>query len=554
VTQQDLLPVKFVNLGIVAFSSGAIVMALEIAGSRIITPIFGSTTYTWGILIGVILTGLAVGYHLGGKIADKNPSFEKLCSIIFSSGLFIAFIPFISQDIIGFFIREFSNSIYANFISTLILFGLPSILLGFVSPYVIKLGTKTLKKLGNVSGILYSLSAAGSILGTFLTVFALIPFFDIKYLILSLGIALMVASLIGLKIFPKIIVGSIITLLVVSVITQGAVSFSSPNVIIEKETPYSNLRVVDENDFRTLYLNGAIHSSMDLDEPNKLVLDYTKSFHLAELFNPDFERVLFIGGGGFSGPKNFLATYPNILVDVVEIDPDVIDIAEKYFALPDDPRLQVFNDDARQFLVNNDEKYDVIILDAYSRFNIPFHLMTIEYYQLLFDKLSLRGVIVSNFIGTLEGNNSDLFKSTYKTMNQVFPDLNVFPANVKNTDYRQNIIIIAFKNELDISINEISKLKIECQIDNELECVNILENYYKPIVPDVTTILTDQFSPVDSMLGLDRGQTDFYTEIQNKKTNFQNFWENDLIIKLGLMLALFAWAPNIRKIWKGSFV
>lgn len=551
-TQQQFHSVKFWNLASVAFSSGAIVMALEIAGSRIVTPIFGSTTYTWGILIGVILTGLTVGYHLGGKIADINPNFQKLCSIIFSTGLFILFIPFISQDLIGFFIRELSNSVYANFISTLILFGLPSILLGFVSPYAIKLGTKTLKKLGNISGNLYSLSTAGGILGTFLTVFALIPFFEIKYLILSLGIALMTVSLIGLKIIPKIIVGFIITLLVVSVTTQGAASLSSLNVIIEKETPYSNLRVVDENNFRTLYLNGVIHSTMNLDNPNKLVLDYTKSFHLAKLFNPDFEKVLFVGGGGFSGPKNFISTYPDTLVDVVEIDPDVIDVAEKYFALPNDPRLQIFNDDARQFLVKNDDKYDVIILDAYSRYDIPFHLMTIEYYQLLFDKLSSGGVIVSNFIGTLEGNNSDLFKSTYKTMNQVFPDLYVLPANVKNTDYRQNIMIVALKNKLDYGINEISKLKIDCQIDNELECVDILENYYKPIVPDETTILTDQFSPVDSMLGLDIDQTDFYAEIQNKKIDFLNFWTNDFIVQLGLILALFAWAPNIRKIWKSA--
>jgi len=120
-TQKQIDTKKMFFLASIAFSSGAIVMALEIAGSRIITPVFGSSTTTWGILIGIILTGLTLGYFFGGRISDSKPSFEKLCSIVFSTGLFILFIPFISQALIGFFIEIMPTSSTATFFSTLIL-------------------------------------------------------------------------------------------------------------------------------------------------------------------------------------------------------------------------------------------------------------------------------------------------------------------------------------------------------------------------------------------------------------------------------------------------
>lgn len=100
------------------------------------------------------------------------------------------------------------------------------------------------------------------------------------------------------------------------------------------------------------------------------------------IFNSDAKNVLFVGGGGFSGPKHFLNTYQNVSVDVVEIDPVVIDVAKKYFNVSgnnnndDNPRLRIYNEDARDFLSKSNQKYDIIILDAFSKDYVPFHLMT----------------------------------------------------------------------------------------------------------------------------------------------------------------------------------
>ena len=512
---EHLLSRKFSwQLSILVFLVGVASMSLEFSASRLLTPVFGSTIYTWGSLIGVILAGLSLGYYVGGKLADKEPSISKLCSIIFSAGLYIVLIPFLSPVVLEFANDSFAppqQSQYASLVATIVLLIMPTFLLGIISPYAVKLATSTLSRLGNIAGNFYALSTIGSIIGTFLTVFVLIPSFEIRYIIFALGSILLVFSaFMGLKWFPKALAISTVVLLFLptSSLIAGAVSHSgtlvyeketlyshldvtdsgnirtlylnglphsamykddgsillvfsafmglkrfpkalaistvvllflptssliagavshSGTLVYEKETLYSHLDVTDSGNIRTLYLNGLPHSAMYKDDPNELVFTYTKYFQLGFVFNNDVKNVLFVGGGGFSGPKSFLDTYPDVKIDVVEIDPDVIDVAKKYFSLSSDSsRLGIFNEDARSFLSNTDQKYDLIVLDAFSKSYVPFHLMTLEYFEILDKRLSPDGIIVSNLIGTLSGDTSDLLRAVYKTMSQVFPTLYVF--------------------------------------------------------------------------------------------------------------------------------
>jgi len=320
----NLIRGKFFHLCLVAFGSGAVVMSMELIVSRILTPVFGSSTYTWGSLIGIILTGLSLGYFIGGKISDKDPKFGKICFIVFSAGLYIVFVPFIAPAILGFTLNDLPQNQFSSLFATFALVFFPTTLLGFVSPYVIKLGTVTLHHVGNVSGTLYSIATVGSIFGTFLIIFVLIPTVEVRTVLFGLGITLMIISLLGLKNLPKILTIAVIIILFTpsSSIVTGLMPHTG-TVIIETETQYSHLDVVDSDNKRTLYLNGMRHSQMDKDNPNDLTLTYTKYFHLGNLFNSQPEKILFVGGGGFSGPKNFLENYPDSLIDVVEIDSKV---------------------------------------------------------------------------------------------------------------------------------------------------------------------------------------------------------------------------------------
>ena len=295
------------KLKILTFTSGAVIMGLEIVTSRILTPVFGSTIYTWGSLIGVILSGLSLGYFLGGKVADEHPNFEKICGIVFSVGLFIVGIPFFASSIVDFSVYVLPVAQYTPLLATFLLLIVPSVLLGFVSPYVIKLGTDTLQTVGNVSGNFYSIATIGSIFGTFTAVFILIPNLAVNQIIFGLGIALIASSLIGLKITAKEFAVVVVVILIFpwSSLSTNSISHNG-TLIYEKETLFSHLDIIEFGHDRSLYLDGIRHSSMNLNDPLDLVIDYTEYFHLGMLFNPTAIDVLFVGGGGFSGPKNFL--------------------------------------------------------------------------------------------------------------------------------------------------------------------------------------------------------------------------------------------------------
>ncbi len=554
---QKLLPLqgKFFHLCLIAFGSGAAVMGMELIVSRILTPVFGSSTYTWGSLIGVVLTGLSLGYFLGGKIADRDPEFRKICTIIFSAGLYIVFIPFIAPGILGFTSDALPQNQFSSLFATFTLIFFPTTLLGFVSPYVIKLGTKTLHKVGNISGTLYSISTAGSIFGTFLTIFVLIPTTDVRTVLFGVGIALMVLSLLGLKIAPKIIVVAVIMILFTP--SSSIVTGIMPHIgtlVLEKETPYTHLDVIDSDNKRTLYLNGLRHSQMDKDNPNDLVITYTKYFHLGQLFNPQLEKILFVGGGGFSGPKNFLDTYPDSLIDVVEIDPDVIDVAKKYFFLKDNPRLHIFNEDARTFLMNSDKKYDLIILDAYAADYVPFHLLTLEYFEIINDHLEPGGVVVSNLIGSIEGDTSDLPRSAYKTMKNAFSTVYVFTTSPIRTSNTQNLIFVATQDKVQFDLKEIESLSYQNNANNLLSDTNYLDNYYPSgMRMDNIPILTDDFSPVEIMINPVTSQPYFKEDSVFLQEESKIWFSESTPVKIGLLLAIvLTWLTLFRGIWKNS--
>jgi len=541
----------FWSLGFLVFSSGAMVMALELVASRILIPVFGSTTYTWGSLIGVILAGLSLGYFLGGKIADKNPKFQKICSIIFSAGLYTIFIPFIAPSVLGFSISVLPASQYTSLLAAFVLLMLPTTLLGFVSPYSIKLATHTLKKVGNISGNLYSLATIGSILGTFLTVFVLIPTISVREIIFGIGITLMITSLIGLKAPPKIVV--LVVALLLFVPWSSAVVGLVPHIgesVYEKETPYSHLDVTDSGKMRTLFLNGMPHSIMNLDDPSELVMDYTQYFHLGGMFNSDFEKVLFIGGGGFSGPKNFLSTYPDILIDVVEIDPDVIDVAKTYFAVNDDPRLRIFNEDARNFLTNNNDKYDLIILDAYATNYVPFHLLTTEYFQILDSRLQPRGIVVSNLLGSLVGDTSDLFRAAYRTMDEIFPTLYVFKTE-HPIGNNQNLMLVATKIEKQYDKDELFQLATEKGLVNLLDNFDKDHIYNEKIKTNDVPLLTDQFSPVESLLNPVTSKPFTKEGFGFSSTESKIGFSESTRLTFGVLLAVVLfWPFHLYSIWK----
>lgn len=190
----NILMKKF-TLEIVVFICGAVVMAYEIIGSRMLGPYVGTSMFVWTSIIGVILLSLSMGYIWGGRIADQKPRADILSMYIFIAGLFIVLSTFVKDILLDFLLNSVSNVKIVSIVASLLLFTIPSVLLGMVSPFAARIKIKTVEKSGSTVGNLYAISTVGSIIGVFLAGFYFIPNFKITNILLILAIALIAISL-----------------------------------------------------------------------------------------------------------------------------------------------------------------------------------------------------------------------------------------------------------------------------------------------------------------------------------------------------------------------
>lgn len=256
---------------------------------------------------------------------------------------------------------------------------------------------------------------------------------------------------------------------------------------------------MDLGDTRRRYLGGQRHSAIDLEEPYRHVFEYTRYFHLPYLFagDPDeIDRVLFVGGGGFTGPRRFVHEYKNVTVDVAEIDPEVIAAATEYFGVEESPRLNIYNRGGRQFLRETNRTYDLVVLDAYQRDKVPFELTTREFMSLASSRLDEDGILFANVISAASGPASQFYRAEYRTMSRVCPQVYGFPT--VGGGVVQNIEIVATNNDTRISEAELLARNERRDIGIDLRAE--VWTYAPPPPTDDVPVLRDDRAPVDSLL------------------------------------------------------
>ncbi|QZX98433.1 spermidine synthase [Halobaculum rubrum] len=485
---------------IAVFVSGVASMGLEILAGRMIAPQFGSSIYTWGTIIGVFLAALSYGYHRGGKQAAERATNGRMARVFLLTAAYVAGLILVGDVLL----RATSGfplpSRVASLPAVTLLFGPPTYLLGYVSPYAAELSAK--EGLGEASGHVYMLGTVGSIVGAFATTYLLIPSLGIDQIALTFG-ALSIAAAVAIS-RPidrerATVTGFVALLLVASAATGAAGYTVEGQVVHETQTPYQSLRVVDLGDTRTLYLGGQRHSAMDLNEPNRHVFEYTRYFHLPYLFanDPDeIDRVLFIGGGGFTGPKRFVHEYDDVTVDVAEIDPAVIAASKEYFRVEESERLNIHNEGGRQFLRETNHTYDLIVLDAYQKDKVPFELTTREFMSLASSRLDEDGILFANLISAASGPASKFYRAEYRTMSRVFPQVYSFPTT--GGGVVQNIELVATKNDSRISEERLLARNERRDIGIDLDAE--IRTYAAAPPTDDVPVLRDDRAPVDSLL------------------------------------------------------
>ncbi len=480
----------------------------ELSVSRLIAPFFGESTFIWANVIGLTMTFLAIGYWLGGRAADRYPRLWVFYSITAGAAVWCAILPFLARPILQFSLDAFDQvavgAFYGSLLGVLLILSVPITLLGFVSPYAIRLRISTVTHAGNTSGNIYALGTVGSIAGSFLPVLVLIPWVGTVRTFLILGALLFVPSVIGLlrlRAIPQLANAAAAAGLVGVIVAVNAGGPIRPaqggTLVYETESRDNYIQVVQDGTATELSLNEghATHSIYDPTQPlTRGPWDY---FMVAPLFNPTppaarIDNALLIGLAGGTVSKQLTAAYGPIPIDGVEIDPEIAEVGREYFAM-NEPNLNVIIEDGRYVLRTTETEYDLIGVDAYKQPYIPFQLTTREFFQEVSGQLTPEGVAVIN-VGRTE-TDYRLVDVIASTMKDVFPNVYIIDTEL-------------YANSLVIGTNSPTALanfgrSVEAQPEGSLvrtvgEASLATGNVRE--VTEVTTVFTDDHAPVERVV------------------------------------------------------
>ncbi|MHC1743447.1 MAG: fused MFS/spermidine synthase [Syntrophobacteraceae bacterium] len=482
-------------LELIVFACGAAVMILEMVGARIVAPYLGSSIVVWTALIGTILASLSVGYWWGGKIADRKPNAKAFSIILLLSGVSVALLALAKAMILDFWdVAALPVQLGATAFN-LALFAPSTVCLGMVSPYAVRLKLSSVEQAGSTAGRLYAISTFGSIMGTFVAGFYLIATFGSTAILLGLSLSLVLLSILASEANRKRKASVLLVPVLFFILCSVYEEQLSRSGFYDLDTSYNRVLVFQSKDDRTDRPTRAmattpryVHSSMYLDDPQKLVLRYTRFFTLAEYWRPRMTRALVLGGGAYSFPRYLLSRHPQLHMDVVELDPGVTDIARRFFHLEDMPGLRIHHEDARTFINRDQEPYDVIFMDVFnSQYSVPFHLTTLETVTRLHGLLKEDGIVIMNAISAIEGPLGRFLRAEAATYRAVFKQVHLYPLFAAADGARkQNVLLVATKSEDELPTSP---------PDDELAGY-LAGRWRQPLETDVP-VLTDDYAPVE---------------------------------------------------------
>ena len=500
--------VKNNKLKAVVFLTGGCVLVVEVVATRILAPFFGTTIFTVSSVIGVVLAALSVGYYLGGRIADKYTKEEYLFNIIILSGLSVLALQLLLAFLLPMSVNFFSMVSGPPVFSVLLFFG-PALLLGMVSPYAVALQHKSQPEegAGTVAGSIFFWGTAGSIVGTFLTGFYLIPHYGLRLIVTGVALLLLGIGLLGnsqrlfssRKRTTNFVVMAVMVGMSLWVIQQGR---WSDKVVYMIDGLYDRITITDtiyEGRLARILWQDATAESAILLPDGETAFGFNKYFELYKLTRPELNKALVIGGGAMIVPKMLLENDPAVRVDVAEIEPRLFGLARRYFQVPDSERLRVVIEDGRRYLHKSPGEYDLIYLDAYRGWNVPPHLATFEFLQLARDKTSANGVMEANLIGNVGVEETTYATAQIATWRKVWPNSYFFAAVDPDTKDIQNIAAVGFKTSKRVEIAEPENL-MPGSILSSLPA-QLIEGLEEP--SENTVIFTDDYAPVEWLLARD---------------------------------------------------
>ena len=416
-------------LYLTSFFSGMSVMAIELGASRLLAPYFSSSQIVWTVIIGTIMIAMAIGNVWGGRSADRHPEPERLFRRLLLVAIWTALIPFAGRYVIAgvsgllaLFIRS-NFLVWASMCSCLVLFVFPLMLLGTVTPSLMKYTTESLDDNGKTLGELEALNTIGSIIGTFLPTFVTIPAVGTARTFLIFAAILALISLAFFISRRKWIARSAVCAVTISalVFTPFTYSFAfweGDDVALEDESIYNYLQVKEDDRRIALSTNVAFGvQSIKIKDGGMTGMYYDYAL-AAPYMAEKVEDVLILGLGTGTFAEQCLEYFPGCSVTGVEIDRKIVDISREYFDLPDE--VNAVTGDGRAWLTASDDKWDVIMVDAYQDITIPFQMSSVEFFTEVYEHLAPGGVMVVNMSMRSESEGS-MNEYLMDTIASVFP-------------------------------------------------------------------------------------------------------------------------------------
>jgi spermidine synthase len=417
------------------FASGMTTLAIELAASRLLGSVFGTSNLVWASIIGLILIYLTLGYFIGGRWADRSPQPKTFYTILawgaFTSGV----IPFVARPVLRLAANAFDKLdvgvLFGSFSAVLVLFIVPITLLGTISPFAIRLALRDSREAGRISGRVYAISTLGAFIGTFLPVLVMIPLIGTTFTFLVFGSFLCIVALFGLwkSVGSKsalYLVWMLIILIFLGILWGSGAIKESADQIYETESAYNYIQVLEVDGYRYLRLNEGqgIHS---IYHPEKIIyFGPWMQVLAAPFFNEypfapqDLESVAIVGLAAGTIARQITEVYGPVPIDGFEIDPQIIRVGQSYFDM-NMPNLNPIAADGRWGLDRSGREYTVISIDAYRPPYIPWHMTTQEFFQVVYNHLSEDGVLVINVGRAPEDRR--LINGLAGTIGSVFPSI-----------------------------------------------------------------------------------------------------------------------------------
>ena len=422
------------RIEVLAFVVGSASLGAEIAAARLLAPWFGASTIVWANTIATVLVALSIGYAIGGRLADRDPTLEGLSRVVLAAAALLALVPFVARPFLRISVealdRVQAGAFVGSLIGVLVLVAVPVLLLGAVAPYAVRLSVKSVEEAGRVAGRLYAISTIGSLVGTFLSALVLIPLVGTRRTFLAFALALAIAAVPAMR--KRFVLAPVGVALLLAIPVGTVKATGDARVIWERETEYQYARVTERpNGERRLELNEgeAVHS--DYVPGTYLTGDYWDEMLVLPFAGPGRPRsVAILGNAAGTTARAYGHYFPATRVDGVEIDPALTEVGRKLFDMRG-PNLHIHTADARPFLRQAKRRWDVIIVDAYRQPYIPFYLTTREFFGEVRDHLNPGGVVLIN-VGHPSGSDH-LEKVLSATMGTAFSTVVRDPVKVTNT-------------------------------------------------------------------------------------------------------------------------